>query len=356
MVRTNGRTTKPRSNKIEEKDELQDEVELKFDIDPELLDETYNQVRRPILPYAIVINDNPAGIIIPEDQLEKANWFVMPEEDELTTITITDDVTGLFITEARVLVLGFVPEYIRYKADIPDLGNTVIGPYEEYRQNFDKKTMDAVSEHALVFLDENNRPLHSNPIVVRFKNVALWSFKAARDEFHRLLEKAFSEYFEMPFSGKNDKWRSLGVLVCKFKAVKEGEGKNKHFCCKTISYIKPTTDNLRQLYLGRPKEKASIWNLHDNIAGFTEAPALPAAAEPEVKVLPPVPGRSASKTQTSPSRSGKPPRKITQVEPEQEEDDYEAELEEDFDEADIDAKEEDFSDVDAEEEDFDDEE
>jgi hypothetical protein len=37
MVRTNGRTTKPRKNPIEEKDELQDEVGLKFDIDPELL-------------------------------------------------------------------------------------------------------------------------------------------------------------------------------------------------------------------------------------------------------------------------------------------------------------------------------
>lgn len=342
MARTNGRTTKDKNNKVEDTDELQDESGSKFDIDPELLDETYNQVRRPILPYAIVINDNPAGIIIPEEQLEKANWIVMPEEDELTTVTITDDITGLFITEARVLVLGFVPEYIRYKTDIPDVGNTIVGPYEEYRQSFDKKKMDAVSEHALLFLDENNRPLHSTPIVARFKNVALWSFKAARDEFYRLLEKTFSEYFGVPFSGKNDKWRSLGVIACKFKAVREGEGKNKHFCCKTVSYIKPTTDNLPQLYLGRPKDKSTIWNLHDNIAGFTEAPALPATAEPEVKVLPPAPSRSVSKTKTSPSKSEKPPRKIVQVEAE-EEDDYEADLEDDFDDTDIEVD-EDFDD------------
>jgi hypothetical protein len=31
----------------------------------------------------------------------------------------------------------------------------------------------------------------------------------------------------LPFSGKNDKWQGLGVLEVGFKAVKEGEGKNK---------------------------------------------------------------------------------------------------------------------------------
>lgn len=39
------------------------------DIDPELLSDSYNQVRRPLLPYGIVVNDKPAGLLIPEDQL-----------------------------------------------------------------------------------------------------------------------------------------------------------------------------------------------------------------------------------------------------------------------------------------------
>ncbi|MCV3214339.1 DUF5895 domain-containing protein [Plectonema radiosum NIES-515] len=30
----------------------------------------------------------------------------------------------------------------------------------------------------------HNRPMHSTPIVIRFKNVALWSFKASRDQFY----------------------------------------------------------------------------------------------------------------------------------------------------------------------------
>jgi hypothetical protein len=84
------------------------------------------------------------------------------------------------------------------------------------------------------------------PIVVRFKNVALWSFKSAREEFYRALEKTFADYFNVPFSGKNDRWRSLGVLEVEFKAVKEGEGKNKHDCCKTVAYTKPRSRSVRE--------------------------------------------------------------------------------------------------------------
>jgi Family of unknown function (DUF5895) len=135
-----------------------------FEVDTDLLSDTYNQVRRPQLPYGIVVNDKPAGILIPIDQLEKAGWLAMPDEDDLTiTVTFTEDVTGLLITEARLLVLAFVPEYIRYKSDVEDLGGTVVGLYDEYRNSLDKKAMDVCSEHALLFLDEDNQLLHTMP-------------------------------------------------------------------------------------------------------------------------------------------------------------------------------------------------
>lgn len=288
-----------------------------FEVDTDLLSDAYNQVRRPQLPYGIVVNDKPAGILIPIDQLEKAGWLAMPDEDDLTTVTFTEDVTGLLITEARLLVLAFVPEYIRYKSDVEDLSGTVVGLYDEYRNSLDKKSMDVCSEHALLFLDEDNQPLHTMPIVVRFKNVALWSFKSAREEFYRALEKTFADYFNVPFSGKNDRWRSLGVLEVEFKAVKEGEGKNKHDCCKTVAYTKPTIETLPLLYLGTPTAKSLIWQQHDAIAGFTEPqslPALPGEVEVvEVEVLPPHKNGATGKALNA-KPSTKSPRKIKQIE------------------------------------------
>jgi hypothetical protein len=308
-----------------------------FEIDPELLDDSYNQVRKPLLPYGIVVNDKPAGLLIPEDQLEKAGWIEMPTEDDLTTVTLTEDVTGLLITEGRLLVLAFAPEYIRYKSDVEEVGGSFVGLYDDYRNSLDKRTMDVCSEHAIMFLNDKNKPLHTTPIVVRFKNVALWSFKSVREEFYRSLEKTFADYFQVPFSGKSDKWRSLGVLEVEFKAVKEGEGKNKHNCCKTVAYTKPTIENFPQLYLGKPAAKSLVWQQHDAIAGFNEPQSLPAlpgeSTSVEVEVLPPSKNKNKTQTVRKSKTATKPPRKIQVVEDDDdfldEDDDLENELDDD---------------------------
>ena len=73
-----------------------------FEIDEELLDAKYNEARPPSLPYGIVINDRPAGILIPEDQLERANWY--QKNLELTTVDLTEPVTGLLLDQVRLLV------------------------------------------------------------------------------------------------------------------------------------------------------------------------------------------------------------------------------------------------------------
>jgi hypothetical protein len=274
-------------------------------IDPELLEPKYNELRRPSLPYGIVINDKPAGILIPTEQLEKAEWQQMPSPEELTTIELTEEVTGLLLSKCRILLLAFVPEYVRWK-DLEENGDkigTFVAPYEEYRYLLDKKTQEVCSEHALVFLDNSNRPLHKVPIVVRFKNVALWSFKAAREKYYQALEKVFAEYYDLEYCGKNDKWRSLGVLNLEFQAIKEGEGKNQHYCCKTYRITTPTLENLPKLFLGNPRNKKQIWKLHEAIAGFSELtneqlPALASSVEevsPDVRVLPPEKGDRSKK-------------------------------------------------------------
>ena len=258
-----------------------------FELDPELLTETYNQTRRPRLPSGIVINEKPSGILISVEQLEPAGWLVMPPEEELTTRELGENqVLGLLLTQVRVLVLGFVPEYIRYKdedvlaeqGEDPGLALSVVGPYEDNRHLLNKRTMEVCSEHALVFLDEANQPLHTTPIVVRFKNVALWSFKSVREDYYRKLEKAFAQFAGQSVRGKSDKWRSLGVLSIEFKAVKEGEGKNKSWCCKTEVLTQPNADSFPSLFMGTPQSKGMVWGLQDEIEGFVDPPALPGAA------------------------------------------------------------------------------
>ncbi len=114
--------------------------------------------------------------------------------------------------------------------------------------------------------------------------------------------------YNRPFSNKSDKWRSLGVLYTKFKAVKEGKGSNKSFCCKTDKIVEPTISNFSRLFLGKPERKQQVWQIHETITGFESSDKLLAAGDEEstIEILPP-----ASNPQT---------RKIEQVEEEDEED------------------------------------
>lgn len=269
-------------------------------VDPELLDPEFNETRRPRLPYGIIVNDNPAGILIPVDQLESAGWLNLP--DELDEIIIGENtVIGLFLSECRLVVLAKVPPYIRYKdADQlaerggdETLAHTLIGPYETHQIHLDKALMEVVSEHAVVFLDEADQPLHLTPIVIRFKNVALWSFISTYDDYYRKVEKAFAEAVNLPYSGKSDKWRSLVVVPVTFIPEKQGKGKNKSTCCKAVVEFVPTPETLFEVFLGTPQGKALVWGLHTEVAGFVES-APTAMALPPSQALEALPSGAAA--------------------------------------------------------------
>lgn len=269
-------------------------------VDPELLDPEFNETRRPRLPYGIIVNDNPAGILIPVDQLESAGWLNPPEElDEI--IIGENTVLGLFLNECRLVVLAKVPPYIRYKdadqlterGEDETLAHTLVGPYDTHQIHLDKVLMEVVSEHAVVFLDDQDQPLHVTPIVIRFKNVALWSFISTCDDYYRKVEKAFAELVNLPYSGKSDKWRSLVIVPVAFTPEKQGKGKNKSICCKAVIDFVPTADTLFEVFLGTPQGKALIWGLHTEVAGFVES-APTAMALPPTQSLEALPSGAAS--------------------------------------------------------------
>jgi len=287
-------TRKPKNT--EQTENIVDE----FGIDQELLDEQFNSPRVPRLTYGIVINDATAGLFIPEKNLSKAGWIGTPELVEVELAGGKDK--GVLFTSARFIVLGRIEPYIRYKNEQSltehggdtSLALTAIGWYDEDKHLLDKKVMDVASEHLIIFLNEQNEFLHQRPIRIRFKNVALWSFKEAIDECYSAAELAFSKLTGLRASGKNDRWRSLVVIQCSFKGIKEGEGSNKSYCCKVEKMEQPTTENLKTLFLGSSSKKDAVWELFDmNALGFTlsgqinEPTKLAVPGEDEPPQLPP---------------------------------------------------------------------
>jgi hypothetical protein len=253
-----------------------------LDLDPEILDTNHNQVRRPILPYATVLNDKvDYGIFIEPSQLKEAGWIPPVDSLKLRKVSIGDkEAQGLLLQKVDMVVLGATERYIRHKAKEvlatagvnPALALSYIAPYETNRELLDKKTMEVCSEYVLVFM-KNKQPLHTTPFVVRFRSVALWSLLSALDKYYTKVEKVFAKLTNQKFSPKSDRWRALVIAPITFKAEREGEGSNKSYCCKTVITAEVTPETLATLIMTSTTEKDLIWELHDEVSGLFVSPA-----------------------------------------------------------------------------------
>jgi len=269
-------TKKSSTESTQSTESTESSVTPEFLFDASLMSEEFNAVRVPRLPYGIVINDNPCGIFIPEKNAVKAGWTNLEGLVELD-LPSGDKEKGLFFSTVRMAILGNVPPYIRYKNsdENADLSGIVVGSYEFDRQLLNKKTMEVVSEHLIMFVDESNNLLHTRPIRIRFKNVALWCLRESLEEFYTASELVFAKLTSGKASGKNDKWRSLCVFCATFKPVKEGEGSNKSYCMKVDNWLMPSIENFGSIFLGMKAQKDVVWESYDMNLGSLEAKALP---------------------------------------------------------------------------------
>ncbi|MDB9521237.1 DUF5895 domain-containing protein [Dolichospermum circinale CS-1225] len=251
--------------------EMNEDFTSEFEIDPSLLTEEFNCKRAKRFPYGVVINSENAGLFIPEKNLSKAGWLIKPElvEKELPGGVET----GLFLTNARIIVLGFVDPYLKYKDNeaVPvQLRNTMIDWYDGYAGEIDKKMMDAVSEHLIMFLDQENNFLHEIPIRIRFKNVALWNLKETLDRYYSEAELTFARLMNLKPSSKDDKWRALCVIQIQFKGIKEGKTKESSYCCKVADYLRPDAQNFPKLFMGTRIKMNAVIEKYDSSMGFDE--------------------------------------------------------------------------------------
>lgn len=277
MTKKSTESTESTESKVSETSVFVKEIASEFQFDASLMSEEFNTPRTPRLPYAIVINDNPCGIFIPQKNAIKAGWVNIEDLKEVDFSGRKE--IGLLLSIVRMAILGNVPPYIRYKNadENGELSGTIVGVgfYDVDKPLLDKKTMEVVSEHLVMFLDNSNNLLHSRPIRVRFKNVSLWCLREALEEFYTTMETTFAKLADTTPSGKNDKWRSLCIFNCEFKPVKEGEGNNKSWCMKIDNWLMPSIDNFSSMFLGLQTQRSVVWESYDMNSASLESKALP---------------------------------------------------------------------------------
>ncbi|PSB49193.1 hypothetical protein C7B80_03065 [Cyanosarcina cf. burmensis CCALA 770] len=275
-------------------------VDPNYQLSSEVLSEEHNEVHPPDMAYGIVVNDEPAGILIPLDQLEEAGWTDLPDEDDLTTCKFGKNrVTGLFLTQARVLILGKRKDYIQTKSEGDELPEFV-GFYDEKRDDYDPETMEIRSDYAFIFLDDDNQPLHTAAAIkISWRKIARKEFNKAIRKFRRQLEKTFVDYCTkkkirnasgkpITYSGKGDAWHACAILDLEFIAEDRGSDQT-HPCCITVIRNKPSWKTFEEIfYFGSVNAYQQLTSQREEIIGFIETsspvPVLPSSSsQPEAE-------------------------------------------------------------------------
>lgn len=260
----------------------------------ELADPSLNCQRQRDYPYASILNGQTSGIFIDEKNLAACCWKENVL-DKLTELQPNEDkFLALVLTKVNIAILATTPKYLRFKTakneNIPaEQSGQLIGLLQDYQDFYkeNKGIVDVCEDRLVLFLDDKKQPLHTKPLRIRWKNVALWVINPVLKDFWETAELAFANYVGEELSSKGDKWRSLCILKAEFFGEKTGKPGAMNFCCKVKNWIRPTVENIEEWLIYERELKKLVWGEFNMSTGFLGTTAILFAAVPSQYALPP---------------------------------------------------------------------
>ena len=104
-----------------------------------------------------------------------------------------------------------------------------------------------VRKYLILFVDEDNNPLHKVPLQLTAKGCFQFEFDQQLCEFRKAITKAYTEKATF----MKDSWYSMCVFAPAFESVMRGERSKQKKVCITTEYEKPTKENWMSLCVGR---------------------------------------------------------------------------------------------------------
>jgi hypothetical protein len=131
----------------------------------------------------------------------------------------------------------------------------------------DGKNMYAcVRRYFIIFLDENNAPLHNpeQPIQLTARGYFQMEFDKMYMFFRSTMVKAYNESTKKNATNMNDAWHSMCVFAPIFKSEMRGPSKDKQSkACITSGYDKPTKDNWLTMCVGKSGDLTQqVYKIH----------------------------------------------------------------------------------------------
>jgi hypothetical protein len=231
------------------------------------------------LPPVIVLNDKTNyGYFITVNVMAKCGWIEFDESQLIGhTFHSGKSEQGVLIRNPRMLVVAKTDLYQYDVEETKKLGNkVVIGRFNlELKAN---PNIKAERIYAVMFLSDENKPLHTSPLKYVGKGINGTTFDIERQAFKQELEGCHAIANRIPAKTKTDKFHALGVFAFTTKAELCGSPQ-KNWCCRVVAHEKPTLETWQNYFLGYSDFKTTIWETlePDNKIDILKQHALPSS-------------------------------------------------------------------------------
>lgn len=126
------------------------------------------------------------------------------------------------------------------------------------------KKYTCARRYLLMFLDQNNEPLHKDPIQLTAKGTFQVEFDSNLIKFRDDIKKAYAKSMKRRSGSMNELWYAMCVFVPTFESKMVGKAGFQSLACAVKSYLVPTEDDWLTLCVGRNIKVNEIINLTFN--------------------------------------------------------------------------------------------
>lgn len=128
----------------------------------------------------------------------------------------------------------------------------------EFKNEQGNKKYACVRKYLIMFLDENNYPLHKIPLQFTAKGTFQISFDQALQSFRNDIKTCYSRSMKRQIGQMNDLWYAMCVFVPTFESKTVGKTQLISQACAVKSYLVPSESDWITLCVGRNLEVNEI--------------------------------------------------------------------------------------------------
>ncbi|QIH04928.1 hypothetical protein [Dasineura jujubifolia toursvirus 2a] len=217
---------------------------------------------------------NDAGIWCADDNMLSCGWRTNCNESCESSCVLhfvntkphviqasTDEVMGRGIQNPRMCIIRR-SKLLKLTAEKGRYCGLWVKGDGEIKENGIKK-YSCARRYLVVFLDEKNKPLHTEPIQLTAKGNFQMSFDNNFMKFREDIHASYCKSMKRARSGKmNEEWYAMCVYAPTFESKLVGKDTTKSHACVVSNYIVPTETTWTNLCVGRDPEVSEKIHLH----------------------------------------------------------------------------------------------